>query len=356
MEDRMSIIECINLIRRPHGCQKLIWQTVTACFAMLHVPIVQASCFRSANLIPQDIQISVGRVLIKPSLAVGDRITLASFNINEVKNAGRCDQAGGTSLARFTRPLIAVSGMTNVYQTDVQGVGLRLYREAGKVSNYYPYDIPLRSNSNLSINAGYFQVELIKTAATTGSGPIASNGLFTTYYDDGDGPGSPVLTSTLSGLGITIVTSTCEVDAGSKNIVVNFGSVSSNTFNGLGSKGPERDFTINLICQGGNVAEADQGQISVHIDGTQDSSGQSGVLAITSASDAASNVGIELVDLLTGSERQVVFGQNITLGRTTSNASSTLSLPIRARYIQTQKGKVSPGAANGTATFTIEYQ
>ncbi|WP_425511083.1 hypothetical protein [Xylella taiwanensis] len=28
--------------------------------------------------------------------------------------------------------------MANVYQTDVPGVGIRLYREASKVSNYYP--------------------------------------------------------------------------------------------------------------------------------------------------------------------------------------------------------------------------
>ncbi|OCA59129.1 fimbrial protein, partial [Xylella fastidiosa subsp. pauca 11399] len=133
-----------------------------------------------------------------------------------------------------------------------------------------------------------------------------------------------------SGIGITIVTSTCQDDAGSKNITVNFGSVSSNTFKGLGSKGPESDFTINLRCQG-----ADQAQIAVHIDGTQDSSRQTGELSINSASDV---------------------GQAITLGRTTINASSTLSLPMRARYIQTQTGKVGPGAAKGTATFTIEYQ
>lgn len=104
------------------------------------------------------------------------------------------------------------------------------------------------------------------------------------------------------------------------------------------------------------MAEADQGLISVRIDATQDKSMLPGVLAITPATDAASNVGIELVDALNGNEHKIVFGQAIVLGRTPVNASSTLQLPMRGRYIQTQTGKVGPGTANGTATFTIEYQ
>ncbi|MCD8455520.1 type 1 fimbrial protein [Xylella taiwanensis] len=329
---------------------------MAACLAVLLAPNVKATCQANANLVPQNIQLNVGRVLIQPSLPIGSRITLLTFNINRVSNSGSCSSNGGILYGSFTRPMTLVSGMNKVYQTDVPGVGIRLYREAGDVSNYYPYELPRGPNTSLYLSEGKFQVELIKTAVTTGSGPIASNGPFTTYYADGSGSGRPMLTSTLSGLGITIVTSTCEVDAGSKNIAVNFGAVSSNIFKGLGSKGPDRDFAINLICHGGNVAEANQGLISVRIDATQDSSKRPGVLAITSANDAASGVGIELVDVLNDSEHQIAFGQGIPLGRTPVNASSTLRLPLRARYIQTQAGKVRPGSANGTATFTIEYQ
>ncbi len=74
------------------------------------------------------------------------------------------------------------------------------------------------------------------------------------------------------------------------------------------------------------MAEADQGLISVRIDATQDKSMLPGVLAITPATDAASNVGIELVDVLNGNEHKIVFGQAIVLGRTPVNASSTLQL------------------------------
>lgn len=354
----MSIVNTISVAHISTYQQRTL-KIIAACLTMLIAPHVQATCTIKEGIVAQNIDFGAGRILIQPSLAIGDRIALLTHNINRVDRYGTCVN-NGIMYGAFTRSMTPVSGMKNVYATDVAGVGIRLYREAGKVSNFYPHTLnsnnPPGRVTNLSLNEGYFQVELIKTATTTGSGPIASAGPFTTYYADGSGISRPILTSSISGIGITIVTSTCQVDAGSKNIAVNFGSVSSNTFKGLGSKGPERDFTINLICHGGNVTEADQAQISVRIDGTQDSSGQSGVLAITSASDAASNIGIELVDLLTGSERQVVFGQAITLGRTAINASSTLSLPMRARYIQTQTGKVGPGAAKGTATFTIEYQ
>lgn len=33
-----------------------------------------------------------------------------------------------------------------------------------------------------------------------------------------------------------------------------------------------------------------------------------------------------------------------------------MSLPLRARYVQTQAGTVGAGTANGQATFTIQYE
>lgn len=334
--------------------QKRIWKVAAVCLAMLLVPNVQAACFMNADAHSDNIQIDFGRVLIQPSLAIGDRIALRSYNVPAGPVFATCHYSS-TTYSRFDRPMTQLSGFDHVYQTDVPGVGFRIYsRRDGQLS--YP---PSQTDYNNPLTYVYqpketFEVELIKTARTTGSGTILSNGRMTINYTDGTGPGRPRISSTISG-GF-VVTSTCEVDNGSRNIAVNFGTVPSNTFNGLGSKGPEHDFAINLICQGGNVAEADQGLISVRIDATQDKSMLPGVLAITPATDAASNVGIELVDVLNGNEHKIVFGQAIVLGRTPVNASSTLQLPMRGRYIQTQTGKVGPGTANGTATFTIEYQ
>ncbi|ALQ98066.2 type 1 fimbrial protein [Xylella fastidiosa] len=333
--------------------QKRIWKVAAICMAMLLVSNVQAACFMNSDAASDNIQINLGRILIKPSLAIGDRITLWNYNIPAGPVFATC-YYGGSTYTRFARSMTAVSGMDHVYQTDIPGVGIRISSRRGQEITYPPSQTDYYNALTYVYQpAETFEVELIKTATTTGSGTILSSGLLTTNYTDGTGPGRPRYTSTISGF---VVTSTCEVDNGSRNIAVNFGTVPSNTFNGLGSKGPEHDFAINLICQGGNVAEADQGLISVRIDATQDKSMLPGVLAITPATDAASNVGIELVDVLNGNEHKIVFGQAIVLGRTPVNASSTLQLPMRGRYIQTQTGKVGPGTANGTATFTIEYQ
>ncbi|HHW4678535.1 MAG TPA: fimbrial protein [Xylella sp.] len=358
----MYIAAFINKVLKQQS-QKQIWQVAATYISILLAPNVQGSCYVSNNITPQNITLNVKRILIQPSLSVGDRIARIQSQIQGVTGYGYCDTPGGLFYARFTRPMTPVSGMDKVFQTDVPGVGIRLYRDAGQGpgAGYYPYDLPInvsanKPRTNMDLGAGGFIVELIKTAAITGSGPIASNGPFTTYYADGSGLSLPILKSTLTGYGITIVTSTCEVDAGSKNIAVNFGTVSSTTFNGIGSKGPDHDFAINLLCNGGNVPEEDQGTISVRIDATQDSSKRPGVLAITETKDAASRIGIELVDVLDGSEHQIKFGKGIALGKTTVNGNNTFTLPMRARYIETQTGKVGPGTANGTATFTIEYK
>ncbi|WP_425521051.1 hypothetical protein [Xylella taiwanensis] len=86
----------------------------------------------------------------------------------------------------------------------------------------------------------------MKTAAITGSGPVASNGQFTTVYFDGSGPGRPLLTSSIQWPGHYHHHPTCQVDTGSKNIAVNFGGVTSNTCSGLDSKGPHRDFAYQF--------------------------------------------------------------------------------------------------------------
>jgi hypothetical protein len=81
----------------------------------------------------------------------------------------------------------------------------------------------------------------------------------------------------LQGSGTTVVSPTCEVQAGSRNIAVDFGSVPNTTFTGVGSKAVDRDFEIRLNCQGSNVA-AYQSKIGIRLDADQDSSNMPGVL------------------------------------------------------------------------------
>lgn len=319
-----------------------------------------AGCRVDARHVAQNIIMDMGRVLMQPSLPVGSIIARKTVAIAAVPGVVTCNGAlpnRRQAIGVLVHGGSPVAGFPNVYPTQIEGVGIRLYREAGTVSTYYPHVLQLPGNTtSANLNGGSFQIELVKTAERTGSGPIAPAGLYSSYYMSDDSPPRPLLISSVGGQGITIVTSTCEVNAGSRNIVVDFGAVPNTAFNGVGSKAADRDFAVNLTCQGGNVAEADQGLISVRIDAAQDASNLPGVLAITPGANAASRIGIELVDRLDGTDRAVVFGQGIELGRTAVNASKAFSLPLRARYVQTGGGAVGAGDANGTATFTIEYR
>lgn len=313
-----------------------------------------AACFVSSGFSAQDVRMELGRVLIQPDLPVGAIIQTLQVPITAKNNAGSCN-FGGFSRGELVRNPAAVPGFSNVYQTDVPGVGIRLYREASDISTYYPHQINFSGNRQLNLIGGYFKVELVKTAAVTGSGPVGPPGLFSTYYLDGSGINRPVLTSTLTGQGITIVTSSCQVEAGSKNIAVNFGSVSNRDFSGVGSRVNPRDFEIRMRCQGGNVVGLDQGLIKVRFDGTQDSSNMPGVLAIDGGPASASGIGIQLNQTLGGTEQTVSLGEGVALGRTPINDLAEFILPMRAYYIQTEPGTVGAGTGNGRATFTIEY-
>lgn len=319
-----------------------------------------ASCrIQIDGFVAQDVAMDMGNVIILPSVPVGgvirDRGGEITVAIDQKDNVAKCDGSGGRSIGVFSnaaqRP---VPGFPDVYETNVPGVGIKVFRDSGAIQSYYPHSINFAANRTISLIGGQFRVQLIKTAAQTGSGVIAPLGRFTTYYFDGDGSGRPLLTSTFKGTGTTVVSPTCEVQAGSRNIAVDFGSVPNTSFTGVGSRAVNRDFDIRLNCQGSNVAGF-QAKIGIRLDADQDSSNMPGVTRLEVAANSANRIGIELVQREGTSERQIQFGSAIKIG-TTAPGTNTMVLPLRARYVQTESGSVGPGVARGSATFTLMYE
>ncbi|RMH90934.1 type 1 fimbrial protein [Lysobacter pythonis] len=310
---------------------------------------VNAYAFR-----PQEVRMDMGRVVILPDTPLGAVIKELVVPINERSNIASCNR-GGSARGAYVNAAQqrSVPGFSNVHYTDVAGVGIRVYRDSGSVKAYYPHTLNFFGSSSLRLAGGNFRVELVKIAARTGSGPIAPSGRFTTYYFDGDGPARPVLVSFFSGTGTTVVSPTCTVRAGSRNIVVDFGSVSNTVFTGPGTRAANRDFDIQLDCQGSNLAGYQSG-IGIRLDGAQDGSGMPGVLGLSPGANNATRIGIELVRRVGAVEQPVRFGETLAIG-TTRPGTSLLALPLRARYVQTRAGAVGAGLANATATFTITY-
>lgn len=340
-----------NLIRKLTGMRQQHKQAVLFLLLMTTGQMAYAQCRVTTNN-PQDIIMSVGRVLITPTSKVGDILATGKFDIRRDNNIscsgnstlfGRILQGGPSSVS------------DKIWTTNVPGVGIRLYRQIGTQEGaYYPHEI-YRSGA-VYLGEGYFVVEVIKIAQNTGTGSLAP-GQYSTYYGDGSGPSKPILISHVLANSITIVTSSCSVDAGSKNKVINLSTVASAAFKGVGSTAAEQDFSININCVGGTGTEllpggSGEGLVNVRFDYTADASNAPGVLKSLQDANAASGVSVQL---LTGKDSTPIKnGVSVYAGHTIANQTNTITLPLKARYYQTAS-RIKGGTLKSIATFTLEY-
>lgn len=312
----------------------------------------------SVSFVPQNIDVNLGEVSVPSNLPVGGVILTRSYPVTaKSSNTFLCDSTTQlSSRLLFYANWVSgmVPGLTSVFGTTVPGIGMRIRQTVtvgggGQSTMYYPAEFNYWPLQSFGIPSSNVVVELIKTRADVGSGPVAPNGLFAgqqVYLIE-----KPIVSLSIVGGGAMIKPPTCKPSAGSRNIAVDFGSVSANAFSGVGTVAANRDFTIELDCQSSDVAGA---TVGVRVDAQQDPSNRPGVLPLTGSADAASGIGIEVVQRGAQGEKSLRFGENIVLAAGAMNAG-TLVLPLRARYIQTTAGPIGPGKAGGMATFVIQY-
>ncbi len=341
----------INFIRKLTGRRQRSKQAMLFLLLMSAGSMVYAQCRVTTNN-PQDIIMNVGRVLITPTSKVGDILATGKFDIRR-DNSISC--SGNSTL--FGRILQGgpSSVSDKIWTTNVPGVGIRLYRQIGTQEGaYYPHEI--YRTGGVYLAEGYFVVEVIKIAENTGTGSLAP-GQYSSYYADGTGPSKPILISHVLANSITIVTSSCSVDAGSKNKVINLSTVASAVFKGVGSTAAEQDFSININCVGGTGTEllpggSGEGLVNVRFDYTPDASNAPGVLKSLQDTNTASGVSVQL---LNGKDSTPINnGASVYAGHTIANQTNTITLPLKARYYQTAT-KIKGGTLKSIATFTLEY-
>ncbi|GED23655.1 fimbrial protein [Halomonas halmophila] len=306
----------------------------------------------------QSINMAVGRVIVPANSQVGDRLAVEQFPMRTNPPDGsypvKCDGSGGNAIGVMLQGQPSGVGQ-DIYTTNVQGIGVRLSRQ---IDDYgedgafvrYPHNLYLTPNTNYRVSQGYFRVEIFKTAPQTGSGPLAP-GQYTNYYTQSDGPSKPLLTSYLDANAITIVSPTCEINAGSRNIPVDFGQVPKSRFEGVGTTNTERTFDIGMQCNGPNYGEA---FLDLRFEYTPHPEGPAGTIALEETNDAASGVGIQLLDRRDNSTIENM--EAVEVGTLVPGDNGRiLSLPLKARYYQTQ-ANVEPGRTKATAEFVIEYR
>lgn len=331
--------------RAPKAVRRAVRLALPAFVLLLGAQAAQAACTVTPGYIEKTVNMAMGRVVISNDAAVGTMFKSQLFPLPLAGSTNKPWTCAGGNVKGVMLQGTEVPGYDHVFTTAVPGVGIRLSRYFDEASvTYYPHDRTTVNDFSNFQEASRFQVELFKIANVTGNGPF-SQGTYTLYYSPADS--KSVLTTFLLGEGITIITSSCSVDLGSRNILVAFGKVPQNNFKGMGTTAGDRNFSIKLNCKAGQNA---QNTVMLRMDATADPSNQQGVLRITQAgSGTAGGVGIQVID---GKQQAVKFGDAVEVGL---SKDGSYVLPYTARYYQTGD-KVTPGKADGTATFTLDYK
>ena len=309
-----------------------------------------AACTLDSRYVAQNVIMDMGTVTLNPDTPVGQILARKSFNILGKDSISSCGRGGGSWIGILSQNKPAVSGIHDTYETNVAGIGIRLFRNSGAIQTYYPHQINYSEGSTVSLVAGTFDVEIIKTASQTGTGSLSS-GLYSNYYTDGSGSSRPILTSTLNAEGIIITNPTCIYRDNTDGQTVELDKVGVQELTGVGSVAKQKDFWLKLTCNGGNTTDQ---KLNLTFTYTPDSlAGANGVMKNTTGTGYATGVGVQI--LKDDATTKVKNGDKLSVATINRNTASNPELKLKARYYQTE-AQVTAGKVFTTATVTISYE
>lgn len=328
---------------------------------------VHAACRADDTRGPQQLSFTFARPTITFPRDAPIGTVIASVQDRESNSGGAFCQSGRTTLSTIS-PMPNVIQNTSTATTGIQGVyiirdarnansgiGFRIVETRGGtayLTRSILRNIPTCPGSPSAYCAGISyqlgnRLEIVKTADSLTLRTLNSQSLF-------QGTAEGILFSeTFLASTLTFTPQTCTV---TQPGAVNMGAVSSRTFTGVGSTsdwGP--DFTIGVNCSG--VAA----KVFMVLSDAQNNANTSSTLPLSSSSTAA-GVGLQ-IQRKNGSA-PISFGPDSSLAGTTNqfpvftsdgSATGPTALVFAARYIQTN-ATITPGTANGLATFTMSYQ
>jgi type 1 fimbria pilin len=236
----------------------------------------------------------------------------------------------------------------STYSTNIPGIGLRIY-QYDTTNHRLPYDYTGWA-SQTSINTGVgFLLELVKTGNVTSGGAIT--GPIVQFLSLVNNSVVMAILTLNSAVVVNPTIPTCKVTT--PTVQVPLGTVPRNTFTGVGSTSPQKQFSIGVNCSGGssNVVAT----MYMNLTDQTNPANVSNTLSLTSDS-TAKGVGIQIRSGGTVQNYGPV-STTITPGQTPVGTSlnGTYNIPLTANYVQTDNTVVG-GSAKGLATFTMAYQ
>ncbi|SFP34431.1 Pilin (type 1 fimbria component protein) [Pseudomonas sp. NFPP07] len=305
--------------------------------------------------------ISLPTSLVVPGNAVVGSILWTSSPVTSQLRDGAVLDDNNTIWASVNNGTLA-PGFTDVFQTNISGLGIKWWG-TWKARNFPGgLTMPIVDPSTFSPGPTGWKngdtypqtiwVELIKI------GPIEKGTLSvqttTTMRFNCQLGGCQNWGVSVSNTSTVLAGPTCTVSTPA--IPVSMGNIATTIFTGMGTTSPPRPFTITLACSGGEQGTAISSYVTLTDVSRPDNT--STTLSLTSAS-TASGLGIHILkeDVVLGYGPDSSSAGNINQWKagTIAQGVSVFQIPLSARYVQIAPN-VSPGSANGLATFTMSYQ
>lgn len=297
----------------------------------------RATCsFSSGTTSNVNISMPSSVITIDPNAAVGTVLaSSAQFSPTPISSLSCTGTTRiGVSNVISTQP---ASGAT-IFPTGVAGVGYRVtHPDAGNYLEAYSGDSIAAGNYDLSVTSGF---ELVKT------GPIANGAVLRAatlgyWRYDGTFLNSNLRAENFNLVGsVTFTYPSCTVNNNVINVVLP--TISTTAFNGVGTTAGATAFNISLNCASGST-------LAIEFDTSNASSVANSVIANSTGTGRAKNVGVQLIDQ---GFVPITFGTPAVIGTT---PNGPYNLTYYARYYQTAAAPAA-GTVSATATFTLTYQ
>ncbi len=232
-----------------------------------------------------------------------------------------------------------VAGLTNVYSTNVPGVGYRIYSSwaysSGILGNF-PSVLYLAGGYNFTWAASEkVTITFVKT------GPITAGTLATARYGAVYWNAVPLVNINVTGG--AFVVSTCNP---SKAITVPLNGISAKTLTAQGNAGLTK-FSMNMSCDAGV-------KVTATMSGTAPAGNSTAGLLTNEVAAADGGAQGVAVQMLTAGKVPVSLNTAVNYGAVGSSAWDGNDISFYAQLLKI--GTIMPGTVKATATLTMTYQ
>lgn len=328
-------------------------------------------------------------ISVPPGTAIGQVIYRLTIDLNEGPDYKiTCTT---TALFKFEHKYLStplpLSGVANTYQTNLPGIGMRFTLRTPETPFPLTRDTSTNANAFAPPTATkilMFYLELVKTGDVT-AGTIQSSSLPSGRIAVGQtGKMLDAYDVKIIGGAITVTTPTCNIAPASGAMTIQLGSYKANTFTGINYGTAWKNASIKFDCPNRFYGNSSNGTTSTPITSVATYDGKimqnfvamnrnmwemtltpgngvasttnsnNGIMKINDSPDMAYGIGIQLSSSASETNK-INLANKITGKFSLTNTSTSVTVPLYARYIQTHSTVIA-GKANGSLIYTISYR